>query len=93
MNIMVKAVSAVILTTAFVAGTASAAGNIRVGQMEIHPYVSLKEIFDDNIYSTPVEQKASSCSCPSACTGSRRNITSSTAGTPSTTAKTRRTIT
>jgi hypothetical protein len=43
--------------TWFAAGNAGAAGNIRIGQMEIRPYLSLKEVFSDNIYFTSTEQK------------------------------------
>jgi hypothetical protein len=28
-------------------------GNLRVGQLEIHPYFSVQETFNDNIYATP----------------------------------------
>lgn len=36
---------------------AEAEGNIRFGKMEVHPFVSLKEVFSDNIYSTSTLQK------------------------------------
>jgi hypothetical protein len=49
-----------ILMTGLFAGTASAVGNIHVGQMEIHPFVSVKEIFSDNIYYTPTDEKRDS---------------------------------
>lgn len=48
------------LTTFILKGAADAAGNIRFGQMEVHPFLSLKEIFSDNIYSTSTEQKRDS---------------------------------
>lgn len=41
-------------------GLARAAGNIRIGQMEVHPFLSLKEEFSDNIYTTPIEEKRDS---------------------------------
>ena len=44
----------------FTFGNAGAAGNIRIGQMEIHPYLSLKEVFSDNIYSTSTLEKSDS---------------------------------
>jgi len=50
----------VFVITCLAAGNAGAAGNIRIGQMEVHPFVSLKEEFNDNIYATPVEQKRDS---------------------------------
>jgi len=49
----------VVLCCIFI-GNAGAEGNIRIGQMEIHPYLSLKEVFSDNIYSTSTLQKSDS---------------------------------
>jgi len=50
----------VLLVICNVSGSAHAAGNIRIGQMEIHPYLSLQEIWSDNIYSTSTLQKSDS---------------------------------
>jgi hypothetical protein len=47
----------VFIVSCFSVGNAGAAGNIRIGQMEIHPFLSLKEVFSDNIYSTSTLQK------------------------------------
>ncbi len=60
MNRTFRAIAAMILTTGLFAGTARAEGNIHVGQMEIHPFVSVKEIFSDNIYYTPTDEKRDS---------------------------------
>src|SRR5512137_2211866 len=60
MNSSIKAVVAATLLLVFCAGTAAATGNIRVGQMEIHPFVSLKEEFSDNIYFTSTDEKKDS---------------------------------
>jgi polysaccharide biosynthesis protein VpsM len=57
---MFRAVAAMILMTGLFAGTAGAEGNIHIGQMEIHPFLSLKEIFSDNIYSTSTDEKSDS---------------------------------
>jgi hypothetical protein len=46
-----------VLAIAFLPGTSSAAGNIRFGKLELHPFLSLQEIFSDNIYSTASDQK------------------------------------
>lgn len=46
-----------IIVCFFFAGIAGAAGNIRFGQMELNPYVALKEVFSDNIYNTQTEQR------------------------------------
>ena len=56
--VIVRAViiAAILAMTAF-PGTALAVGNIHFGKLEIHPYVSLQEIFSDNIYYTPLDQK------------------------------------
>lgn len=32
-------------------------GNLRLGQLEIHPYISIKETFSDNIYFTSTDEK------------------------------------
>ena len=48
------------LTTFILTSAADAAGNIRFGQMEVHPFLSLKEVFSDNIYSTSTEEKSDS---------------------------------
>jgi hypothetical protein len=58
MNSSIKTTAAVTLMMALFTGTAGAAGNIRMGQMEIHPFLSLKEEFSDNIYNTSTEQKS-----------------------------------
>jgi hypothetical protein len=60
MNKTFRAVAAMILMTGFFAGTAGAEGNIHIGQTEIHPFLSLKEIFSDNIYSTSTDEKSDS---------------------------------
>lgn len=49
-----------VLAVCSIAEGADAAGNIRIGQMEIHPYLSLQEIWSDNIYYTPTELKRDS---------------------------------
>ncbi len=58
----IRHASAIILILAFclLADTAGAAGNIHIGQTEIHPFLSLKEIFSDNIYSTSTDEKSDS---------------------------------
>jgi hypothetical protein len=55
-----KAVAAMILMTGLFAGTAWAVGNIHIGQTEIHPFLSIKEIFSDNIYYTSTDEKSDS---------------------------------
>lgn len=37
---------------------AGAAGNLRYGTLEIHPYVFLKETYNDNIYATPADTQS-----------------------------------
>jgi hypothetical protein len=60
MNRLHKVLIVVFVISCFSIGNAGAVGNIRIGQMEIHPYVSLQEIWSDNIYSTSTLQKSDS---------------------------------
>jgi len=60
MNRVHKVFSIVFVISCLSIGNAGAAGNIRIGQMEIHPFLSLKEVFSDNIYSTSTDQKSDS---------------------------------
>jgi len=60
MTIKYTRILILVLAFCLVAGTAGAVGNIRLGQMEIHPYLSLKEIFSDNIYYTSTDVKSDS---------------------------------
>jgi hypothetical protein len=48
------------LVVCLFSGTAGAAGNIHFGQLELHPFVSLREIFSDNIYYTSTNEKRDS---------------------------------
>jgi hypothetical protein len=57
---VVKHTTVIILAVCIFAGTAGAAGNIHFGQLELHPFVSLREIFSDNIYYTSTEEKRDS---------------------------------
>jgi hypothetical protein len=63
MNILYKNVIILFLVMCgifIISGWADAAGNIRMGQMEIHPYVGLQEEFSDNIYKTATDLKRDS---------------------------------
>ena len=60
MKIALRAVVAMILMTGLFAGTAGAVGNIHFGLLEVHPFLSLKEEFSDNIYFTSTDEKSDS---------------------------------
>jgi polysaccharide biosynthesis protein VpsM len=49
-----------VLWLCLLAGRADAIGNIHFGPLEVHPFLSLKEEFSDNIYTTATDQKSDS---------------------------------
>jgi len=49
-----------VLAACALAGRVEAVGNIHFGPLEVHPFVSLKEEFSDNIYTTATDQKSDS---------------------------------
>jgi hypothetical protein len=60
MSIAHRLAIVLLLAVCFLSERAEAEGNMRLGKMEIHPFVSLKEVFSDNIYSTPADLKRDS---------------------------------
>ena len=50
----------VLLLVMFIPAPARGAGNLHIGPLEIHPYVSVRESYNDNIYATANERKADS---------------------------------
>lgn len=44
----------------FIPDLAKGAGNLHIGPLEIHPYVSVREAYSDNIYATANERKSDS---------------------------------
>jgi hypothetical protein len=58
MNITLKSVILAVFMTGAAAGQAQAIGNIHFGKLQVHPYLSLQEIFSDNVYSTAQNEKS-----------------------------------
>jgi hypothetical protein len=60
MNKIDRTAVALVFLIVALTSRAHAIGNIRMGQMEIHPYVALQEEFSNNIYTTATDQKRDS---------------------------------
>jgi len=58
MNSSTKRSFMILLLSAFLPASAWADGNIHVGPIEIHPYVSVRETWSDNIYSNATLEKS-----------------------------------
>ena len=60
MNIKHAIMVVLFLGVCLLADRADAIGNIHFGPLEVHPFLSLKEEFTDNVYTTSTDQKSDS---------------------------------